>query len=182
MFSHSINRSNSWEIQILIHQRTDRNIQERVILDSTKGGTKKSRNSHFFGQEPSAPPKEPETRDETHLLTQSQSLKKPQVAENPPILARGEQEPDPRSRLGLEQGEGSRVRTWSCSMGNGPCSTSSCSAAAAFCCCCAADDMAFFLLSSLTSALFEANWRAARENRRDDLLDWSSCQWTAACV
>lgn len=76
MFSHSINRSNSWEIQILIHQRTDRNIQERVILDSTKGGTKNSRTSHFFGQEPSASPKELETRDETHLLTQSQSLKK----------------------------------------------------------------------------------------------------------
>lgn len=175
MFSHSINRSNSWEIQIgiskkglsLTPRREEQKIQEPPI-SSAKNPAPHPKNS------------KPATRPTSSR--RARASKKPQVAENPPILARGEQEPDPISRLGLEQGEGSRVRTWSCSMGNGPCSTSSCSAAAAFCCCCAADDMTFFLLSSLTSALFEANWRAARENRRDDLLDWSSCRWTAACV
>jgi hypothetical protein len=87
----------------------------------------------------------------------------------------------PRNRQGFRSA-GARVvvRTWSCSMGKGPCSTSSCcSAPAALCCCAAAADMtprvlvllSLSLLSGAASrCLFQGNWERAGTQKRCGLL------------
>jgi hypothetical protein len=129
--------------------------EEKVGLDSTTSGEQKI-------QEPPIP------RPRTQRLTRITRGRDGTLPPFPVMRNRNPQEkPETSSPFGRGVGEeagkfrrgGRVVHTWSCSMGNGPCSTSSCCSAAALCCC-AADDMTALSLSCPACVRsFEGNGR-----------------------
>jgi hypothetical protein len=134
-------------------------------LTPPSGESKRFKNLRYLGQDPTPHPRNlrGRDRDETHLHFPSRGPQEKSETK-PHSGAEGEQ------GAGQEIGEGfgggreeTGARTWSCSMGKGPCPTSSSCSAAALCCCAAADMASLSLSLSPSPSLppsFKGNGRA----------------------